>query len=89
MQAKDSMCVLRNSLIRHFGTNRTESKCPIGYAVVFPNVACPPISLVFERVDVIDLDDLKRPISKSIMRVAPRRLRSFRVDKSSPRPNTN
>ena len=76
-QAKDSMFALRNLIIGHFGRVAPESDCPIGFAVVFPDVACPPASPEFERSDVIDAEDLRGPISASISRVALNRLREF------------
>lgn len=77
MQARESMFALRKSIIQHFGDSAVESQTPIGSAVVFPDVVCPPLTPEFERSDVIDIDDLKRPISRSIMRVTRRRLREF------------
>ena len=77
LQARDGMFALRNSLIRHFGGGVAESRCPIGCAVVFPDVTCPPLTPEFERSDVIDFDDLRNPISRSIVRVVLRRLREF------------
>ena len=77
LQARESMFALRESLVRYFGASASESRCPIGCAVVFPDVACPPLSPEFERSDVVDFDDLRSPISRSIMRVARRRLREF------------
>ena len=77
LQARESMFALRESVIRYFGASASESRCPIGCAVVFPNVACPPLSPEFERSDVIDSDDLRSPISRSIIRVARRRLSEF------------
>lgn len=77
LQARDGMFALRNSLIRHFGGRATESRCPIGCAVVFPDITCPPLTPEFERSDVIDFDDLRNPVSRSILRVVGRRLREF------------
>lgn len=77
LQARESMFALRESVVRYFGASASESRCPIGCAVVFPDVACPPLSPEFERSDVIDFDDLRSPISRLIMRVARRRLREF------------
>ena len=77
LQAREGMFALRKSVVRHFGEGAVESRCPIGCAVVFPDVTCPPLAPEFERSDVIDFDDLRNPISKSIMRVARRRLRDF------------
>lgn len=86
LQARDSMFALRNAIVRHFGEAAPETRCPIGCAVVFPDVPCPPLTPEFERSDAIDSDDLRGPISKSIMRVARRRLRQFqsRNDESLP-----
>ena len=71
------MFAMRKSLIQHFGAAAAESRCPIAYAVIFPDVISPPLTPEIERSEVIDLDDLRNPISKSIMRVAHRRLREF------------
>ncbi len=77
MQARESMFALRGSIIGHFGQASPESRCPIGFAVVFPDVSCPPVTPEFERSDVIDSEDLRRPISASITRVVRNRLRDF------------
>ena len=77
MQARESMFALRNYIISHFGEESPESKCPIGFAVAFPDVGCPPATPEFERSDVIDSEDLRAPISASIKRVARNRLREF------------
>ena len=77
MQARDSMFALRDSIMGHFGHRSPESNCPMGFAVVLPDVVCPPATPEFERADVIDTHDLRRPISASIKRVARNRLREF------------
>ena len=64
------MFALRELIIGQFGKGTHEASCPIGFAVVFPDVACPPASPEFERSDVIDSEDLRAPISASIGRVA-------------------
>ena len=87
LQARDGMFAMRNSLIRHFGGGAAESRCPFGYAVVFPDVSCPPLTPEFERSDVIDFDDLRNPISRSIMRVVRRRLREFQPREGEPIPD--
>ena len=77
MQARESMFALRNSVIEHFGPGSGEASCPFGYAVVLPDVTSPPPTPEFERSDVIDSDDLRRPISVSINRLIRGRLREF------------
>lgn len=86
LQARDSMFALLNAIVRHFGETAPEARCPIGCAVVFPDVPCPPLTPEFERSDAIDSDDLRGPISKSIMRVARRRLREFQPRHGNPLP---
>ena len=86
MQARESMFALRNSIVAHFGQLAGESKCPIGTGVVFPDVNCPPVTPEFERADVIDAEDLRRPISRSIERLADARLAEFQRQPSSPVP---
>ncbi len=89
LQARDSMFALRNALVRHFEDADPETRCPIGCAVVFPDVPCPPLTPEFERSDAIDSDDLRGPISKSIMRVARRRLREFQSRHGDPLPTAS
>ncbi len=78
MQARESMFALREAIVRHFGEGAPETQCPIGCGVVFPDVSCPPQTPEFERSDVIDIDDLRSPISRSINRIIRHRLRQFR-----------
>ena len=75
-QAKESMFALRGYIKHHF-EKRAESECPITYGVVFPDVACPPLTSEFERWEVIDHHDLREPIEKHIMKIARNRLRGF------------
>ena len=89
LQARGSMFALRNAIIHHFGKSAPESRCPIGCGVVFPDVSCPPLTPEFERSDVIDFDDLRGPISRSIMRIAHRRLREFQPRGNEPVPTTS
>ena len=77
MQARESMFALRDSVIARFGRGSPESSCPMGFAVVFPDVVCPPETPEFERSDVIDAHDLRRPISTSLTGVVVKRLRPF------------
>ena len=77
MQARDSMFALRRKIVDHFGQGSPESHCPITCAVLFPDVACPPVTPEFERLDVIDAHDLRRPISVSINGIVRNRLREF------------
>ena len=86
MQARDSMFALRDAIVRHFGGIAPEARCPIGCAVIFPDVPCPPATPEFERSDAIDSDDLRGPISKSIMGVVRRRLREFQPRHGERRP---
>ena len=75
MQARESMFALKDAIEGHFGPDTPEAKSPKGCAVVFPDVDCPPLTPEFERTDVIDRDDLRRPISQAISRLAQHRLR--------------
>ena len=77
LQGRESMFALREALVHHFGKGAPELRCPIGCGVVFPDVGCPPLTPEFERSDAIDFDDLRRPISRSIGRIARNRLREF------------
>ncbi len=87
-QARDGMFAIRKSLIQHFGEASAESRCPIACAVIFPDVVSPPLTPEIDRADVIDLDDLRNPISKSILRVVRRRLRELQRNKSYRHPTS-
>ena len=88
-QARESMFALRRAIADHFGRGSPEANCPIGFAVVFPDVACPPESPEFERTDVIDAEDLRRPVSSSINRVVSSRLREFQQRSGERLPTTS
>lgn len=89
LQARDSMFALRNAIVRYFGEGAPESRCPIGCGVVFPDVSCPPLTPEFERSDVIDFDDLRSPISGTIMRIVRYRLRQFQPRNGEPIPTAS
>ena len=72
MQARGNMFALRDSIRKHFGEPATESCCLTGYAVVFPDVACPPLPIPQEvdRAEVIDCNDLSKSVSDAVARCA-------------------
>lgn len=87
MQARDNMFALRDSIRKHFGKPAAESRCLTGYAVVFPDVACPPLPLPPEvdRAQVIDYHDLSKSISDAIARCARHAGRNHRTrDRGGP-----
>ena len=85
-QARSGMFALRDAIKTRFGDGSLESQCPVGCAVVFPDIACPSLGPEIERSDVIDIDDLRNPISKSILRLGRGRLREFRHERDEPLP---
>jgi hypothetical protein len=58
-QVQEGMWKLVNAIRRHFGENSAEAGCPIGRAVVFPDIASPPPTTEFRRDEVIDRGDLQ------------------------------
>lgn len=88
-QARDAMFALRKAIVQHFGEGASESRCPVGCGVVFPDVSCPPLTPEFERSDAIDFDDLRGPISRSILRIARRRLDEFQPRGREPAPTVS
>lgn len=76
-QVREGMFALKRSIAERFGRQSGEARFPVGSAVVFPDVACPPVSPEFERPDVIDREDLRAPISRAINRYVRRRLVNF------------
>lgn len=75
MQAREAMFALRERLKNHFGEGAAETRCPTGCAVIFTDVPSPPATPEFERGDVIDVDDLTKPISAALFRIVRQRLR--------------
>ena len=74
-QVQQAMFALRDSIRKRFRPHSPETQCPIGCAVVLPDVEeqLPPTP-EFERSDVIYSQDLQ-PISASIRRLIRHRLR--------------
>ena len=69
-QAQEGMWKLKQALEKKFGPASQESKSPIGWIVVLPDIDCPPVTTEFARDEVIDQRDLGRDVSKRI-RAAP------------------
>ena len=86
MQARESMFALRARIIDHFGRKDPQLQCPIAFAVVFPDVVCPPATPEFDPIDVIDTHDLRRPLSASLNRIARNRLRAFQPQSGDRQP---
>ena len=53
-QVQEGMWKLVQAIRTHFGENGAEANCPIGWAVVFPDIASPPPTTEFRRDEVID-----------------------------------
>ena len=88
-QAKDSMFALKGAIENKFGQGASESRCPIGYAVVFPDVTCPPVTTEFERCEAIDCEDLERSISQSILSLARKKLPKHKTAAGERLPSTS
>lgn len=69
-QARANMFSLRERLEKQFGKHHEICSLPMGFIAVFPDCKCLPESPEFTRGEVIDCDDLQKPISASIMRFA-------------------
>ena len=67
-QAKDNMFALLDAIRERFGDSAAESRCLMGYAVVFPDVACPPLPPEVDRAEIVDRHDLSKSISDSVVR---------------------
>ena len=84
-QVQQAMFALRDSIRKHFRPHSSETQCPIGCAVVLPDVEELPPTPEFERSDVIYSQDL-RPISASIKRLIRHRLRDHQPSRSPGNP---
>jgi hypothetical protein len=73
-QARANMFSLRERLANHFGKAHPACALPTGFIAVYPDCKSPPESPEFTRSEVIDCDDLSKPISVSIMRHAKEKL---------------
>jgi hypothetical protein len=69
MQAREGMFGLLHAVQERFGSGSDASRCLFAYAVVFPDVDCPPQTPEFETWEAIDHNTLKTPISKLILNV--------------------
>lgn len=65
-QAQEGMWKLKQAIEAKFGPGSLEAKCPIGWLVVLPDIACPPITPEFTRAEVIDGGDLQQDISSRV-----------------------
>ncbi|MGN3973642.1 NERD domain-containing protein [Tsuneonella sp. SYSU-LHT278] len=63
-QVQSAMFKLRRAIESRFGKHSMEAQVPTGYVVIFPGVDCPPPSPEYTRRDVIDRQDLDRPIAQ-------------------------
>ena len=80
-QVQQAMFALRDCIRTHFRPHSPESQCPIGCAVVLPDVQELPPTPEFERSDVIYAQDLQ-PISASIRRLIRHRLRDHQPSRN-------
>jgi Nuclease-related domain/UvrD-like helicase C-terminal domain/AAA domain len=65
-QAQDGMWKLKQVLEKKFGPGSLETRCPVGWIVILPDIDCPPMTTEFVRGEVIDQHDLVRDISRRI-----------------------
>jgi len=65
-QAQEGMWKLKHAIESKFGAGSSEARCPIGWIVVLPDVACPPITPEFVRAEVIDQADLESDVGHRI-----------------------
>ena len=79
LQVRESMFALKKAIIRRFGENSSEAKCPHGSGVVFPQVHCPPITPEFERWQVIDCGDLTKSVARAVSGIRREELRRFQA----------
>lgn len=89
-QAQSSMFALKRYIEnRGFGKALVRRCPPISYMVVFPSVNCPPPTPEFERWRVMDRNDIKAPISRSIYKFAKRSLQRFQPRRGSRLPSVS
>jgi hypothetical protein len=69
MQAREGMFALLRAVKTRFGVGSEPSRCLFAYAVVFPDVDCPPQTPEFELHEAIDRNALSSPISKAVLKV--------------------
>jgi hypothetical protein len=65
-QAQEGMWKLKHAIEVRFGSGSLEAKCPLGWLVILPDVACPPTTPEFTREEVIDQSDLRNDISERV-----------------------
>lgn len=68
LQARDGMFALMKVIKDKFGRHHPAAVCPFSYAVIFPSVAAPPRSPGEDPWETIDLEALRTPISRALIR---------------------
>lgn len=87
-QAQEGQWKLLSALRSKFGPASPEARCPMGWLVVFPDVACPPLTPEATRDEIVDRADLDKNIGPRVSG-APSLLRlSGRTDLAGPNPAT-
>jgi hypothetical protein len=66
-QAQEGMWKLKQALDKKFGVGSLESKCPIGWMAILPDVKCPPVTPEFTRAEVIDHSEMDNDICEHIV----------------------
>lgn len=69
MQAREGMFAVLQAVKARFGAGHDANRCLFAYAVVFPDVECPPLTPEFELWEAIDRDALQSPFSKALLRL--------------------
>lgn len=65
-QAREGMFGLRDAVQQKFGSGSEVGRLLFTAIAVFPDVTCPPLAPECERWEIIDVDNLRGPISKAI-----------------------
>ena len=87
-QAQEGMWKLKDTLEKKFGPGSPESKAPIGWIVILPDIDCPQVTTEFAREEVIDQRDLGRDVTKRIRSAPSLAQLASRADLAAPTATT-
>ena len=85
-QADDGMREVKDALEKRLADVPELYRVPFGYAVIFPNVICPPLEPGIEPWEVVDCDTLETPISALVLRMAKSQRVRLRIHSSPAEP---
>ena len=85
-QAEDALHEIRGALAERLQRAPEFYGVAFGHVVIFTDVAAPPVEIAVEPWEVIDVDGLKIPLSKHLLKAVKKQRERLRITSSPPEP---